>query len=291
MKVKSMPHGAVVASHAAQFLRVAVISHVRLVRETLAEIIERDPLLSVATSNADLSEAVAMTPALEVDVILVDAADPDGTAEVRRTLKIAPGMRIIAFPVRETEEALVPWAEAGAIGYIPTTVSAADLPRLVRDIHNGEQVCPSRIASVLFRQLALASVPRTRRKPPVRRPGLTKHERQAAFPRASNPKMLTSAMIRKPSEALAAHRVELRELASQYGLLHPRIFGSVLTGIDGEQRDLDLLVDPAENTSFLTLAAFKREAETLLGVPVSVLTPSALPLGFRAEVLQKAQPL
>jgi uncharacterized protein len=95
----------------------------------------------------------------------------------------------------------------------------------------------------------------------------------------------------KPSEALAAHRDELRQLVSRYDLSRPRIFGSVLTGTDDEESDLDLLVDPAETTSLLTLAAFKREAETLLGVPVSVLTPDALPPKFRSEVLQKARPL
>jgi predicted nucleotidyltransferase len=93
----------------------------------------------------------------------------------------------------------------------------------------------------------------------------------------------------RSSEAHAAHRAELRQLASHYGLSHPRIFGSVLTGTDDGQSDLDLLVDPAENTSLLTLATFKREAETLLGVPVSVLTPNALPPQFRSEVLQKAR--
>lgn len=98
-------------------------------------------------------------------------------------------------------------------------------------------------------------------------------------------------IVMKPSEALAAHRAELRELASHYGLSHPRIVGSVLTGTDDEQSDLDLLVDPAETTSLLTLAGFKREAETLLGVSVSVLTSNALPSKFRNEVLQKAQPL
>ena len=98
-------------------------------------------------------------------------------------------------------------------------------------------------------------------------------------------------MIMKPSEPLAAHRAELRDLASHYGLSRPCIFGSVLTGTDDEQSDIDLLVDPAETTSLLTLAAFKREAETLLGVPVSVLTPNALPAKFRGEVLQRAQPL
>jgi hypothetical protein len=95
----------------------------------------------------------------------------------------------------------------------------------------------------------------------------------------------------KPSDALAAHRRELRELVSRHGLARARVFGSVVTGGDTEESDLDLLVDPAETTSLLTLAAFKRDAEDLLGIPVSVLTPNALPPKFRAQVLQRAQPL
>jgi hypothetical protein len=35
----------------------------------------------------------------------------------------------------------------------------------------------------------------------------------------------------------------------------------------------------------------KIDAEELLGVPVSVLTPNGLPPKFRAEVLQHARPL
>ena len=95
----------------------------------------------------------------------------------------------------------------------------------------------------------------------------------------------------KPSEALAAHRGALRDLASRHGLERPRVFGSVLTGTDDEESDLDLLVDPTETTSLFTLAGFKAEAEDLLGVRVSVLTPEALPPKFRSEVLQNAQPL
>jgi predicted nucleotidyltransferase len=41
----------------------------------------------------------------------------------------------------------------------------------------------------------------------------------------------------KPSEALAAHRAELRELVSRYGLTHPRVYGSVLTGTDTDESD------------------------------------------------------
>ena len=95
----------------------------------------------------------------------------------------------------------------------------------------------------------------------------------------------------KPSEALTAHRDELRWLVSRYGLARPRVFGSVLTGTDTDDSDLDLLVDPGRSTSLLTIAGLKIDAERLLGVPVSVLTPNGLPSKFRSEVLQQAQPL
>jgi len=95
----------------------------------------------------------------------------------------------------------------------------------------------------------------------------------------------------RPSEALTAHREELRQLVSHYGLTGARVFGSVITGSDNDDSDLDLLVEPGQSTSLFTLAGLKIDAEKLLGVPVSVLTPNGLPPKFRNEVLQQAQPL
>jgi len=95
----------------------------------------------------------------------------------------------------------------------------------------------------------------------------------------------------RPSEALAAHRDELRELVSQYDVLRPRVFGSVLTGTDTEGSDLDLLVDRGEATTLFTIAGLEHRAEELLGVPVSVLTPGFLSPKFRDRVLREAEPL
>jgi len=95
----------------------------------------------------------------------------------------------------------------------------------------------------------------------------------------------------KASEALDAHREELRELVRHHGLLGARVFGSVLSKTDAEDSDLDLLVEPAEKTGLMALAAFKIDAEKLLGVEVSVVTPAALPAKFRNSVLQKAEVL
>jgi len=95
----------------------------------------------------------------------------------------------------------------------------------------------------------------------------------------------------KPSQALAAHRTVLRELVSQYQVTRPRIFGSVLNGTDTESSDLDLLVDPTEATTLFMLAGLEHQAEALLGVPVSVLTPKFLSTKFCDRVLCEAEPL
>ena len=95
----------------------------------------------------------------------------------------------------------------------------------------------------------------------------------------------------KPSDALNAHRSELRQLVIRHGLSRPRVFGSVLTATDTEESDLDLLVEPSASTTLLALAGLQIDAEKLLGVTVSVLTPNGLPPKFRDRVLQQAVPV
>jgi uncharacterized protein len=95
----------------------------------------------------------------------------------------------------------------------------------------------------------------------------------------------------RPSDALKAHRTELCQLINRFGVLRPRVFGSVVAGTDAEDSDLDILVDPAPTTTLLTLARLQNEAEALLGVTVDVQTPGSLSRRFRNQVLQQAVPV
>ena len=95
----------------------------------------------------------------------------------------------------------------------------------------------------------------------------------------------------RPSQALALHRGALRQLLNRYGFRQPRVFGSVLTRTDTEESDLDVLVEPVRGTTLFTLASLEEEAQQLMGVRVSVLTPGFLPPKFRDKVLQQAEPL
>ena len=93
----------------------------------------------------------------------------------------------------------------------------------------------------------------------------------------------------KPSQALAAHRSEIREIVLAHRAVNARVFGSVALGLDTDQSDLDILVDTTADTTLFDLGAIRFKLRKLLGVPVDVLTPSALPDSFRDKVITQAQ--
>ena len=92
----------------------------------------------------------------------------------------------------------------------------------------------------------------------------------------------------KPSEALNSHREAIRQVVELHHARNARVFGSVVHGDDNETSDLDILIDPTQEATLLDIGAIRYELHKLLGVPVDVLTPNALPESFRAQVLSEA---
>jgi hypothetical protein len=82
----------------------------------------------------------------------------------------------------------------------------------------------------------------------------------------------------KPSDLLATHREAIRQVVAA----HRR---------DTEASDLDLLIDPTDATTLFDIGAIMGELNDLLGIPVDVVTPNALPEEFRDQVLAEALPV
>jgi predicted nucleotidyltransferase len=95
----------------------------------------------------------------------------------------------------------------------------------------------------------------------------------------------------KPSEALASNRAAVRHVVESHRARNARVFGSVLRGQDTDSSDLDILIDPTPETTLFDIGAIRHELAQLLGVPVDVLTPNALPDHFREAVLAQARPV
>ena len=70
-----------------------------------------------------------------------------------------------------------------------------------------------------------------------------------------------------------------------------RVFGSLARGDALPTSDIDLLVELEPGRTLLDIAAFRREAQEILGAPVDVATPDMLKHRIRAEALREALPL
>jgi predicted nucleotidyltransferase len=95
----------------------------------------------------------------------------------------------------------------------------------------------------------------------------------------------------KPSVALETNRAAIRDVVERHRARNARVFGSVLHGDDHDGSDLDILIDPTPETTLFDIGAIQHELLQLLGVPVDVLTPNALPDKFRAKVIAQARPI
>ena len=95
----------------------------------------------------------------------------------------------------------------------------------------------------------------------------------------------------KPSDALRINRVAIRRVVEAHRASNVRVFGSAAHGDDTDGSDLDLLIDPSPETTLFDIGAIRHELRTLLGVPVDVLTPMALPDSLREVVLADAVPV
>ena len=95
----------------------------------------------------------------------------------------------------------------------------------------------------------------------------------------------------KPSMALEGKREAVRALVSRYPTANPRLFGSVLHGLDRHDSDIDILVDALPGATLFHLGGLQMDLQDLLGASVDLLVPEELPLQFRDRVLSEATPI
>ena len=92
-------------------------------------------------------------------------------------------------------------------------------------------------------------------------------------------------------EELRRRRDEILRLAAQRGARHIRIFGSVARGEADDRSDVDFLVELEKGRSLFDLGGLLMDLQTLLGLPVDVVTEKGLKSRIRNRVMDEAVPL
>ncbi|GAA5083064.1 DNA-binding NarL/FixJ family response regulator [Thermocatellispora tengchongensis] len=149
-------------------VRVLVVDDQRLIRESIASLLDIQPGIAVAGTAGDGREAVERALELDPDVVLMDVRMPgmDGVEAVAVLRERAPRCRVVMLTTFDDEEYVVRALRAGAAGYLLKDLPARELAAAVRLAHAGvaqfDPAATARLAAALARPApATATTPPT----------------------------------------------------------------------------------------------------------------------------------
>jgi DNA-binding NarL/FixJ family response regulator len=160
--------------------RLLIVSDIRFLRESLAEVFARDATFIIVGIAKDVDEALAICPLAQPHLILIDAALPDGPAATRRLRTLQPRPFVVALALAETQAEVIVWAEAGISGYIPRSAALAEIVGYLGEVLRGEQSCSTQIAAGLLRWISSAARGDGESRVQARPDSLTAREQQIA---------------------------------------------------------------------------------------------------------------
>jgi NarL family two-component system response regulator LiaR len=136
-------------------IRVLLADDHVVLREATAELVNHQPDMEVVGQTATGKETIAQAKKLHPDVVVMDIAMPrlGGQEATRRIVAECPTTRVLVLTAHQEADYIIALLEAGAIGYLPKTVSLNELLDAIRATSRGESVLPPSVASVVVRHL------------------------------------------------------------------------------------------------------------------------------------------
>jgi DNA-binding NarL/FixJ family response regulator len=143
-------------------IRIVLADDQALLRVGFRMILSAEPDLEVVGEAADGAEAVAVTEALDPDVVLMDVRMPgtDGIAATERIARGRSSARVLILTTFDLDEYVFAGLRAGASGFLLKDAPPADLLAAVRTVAAGDAVlAPSATRRLIdrFGQLLPAS--------------------------------------------------------------------------------------------------------------------------------------
>ncbi len=138
-------------------IRVLLVDDHRLLIESLASVLSREPDMQVvATAGSVADVRAALKDA--VDVVLMDYRLPDGTGvDATRSIKARwPSARVVMLTAIDDEETVLESIQAGADGYLTKDRALEDVVATVRAAHAGATLLPRSVIITIARRVAEA---------------------------------------------------------------------------------------------------------------------------------------
>jgi DNA-binding NarL/FixJ family response regulator len=132
---------------------VFIISEVRIYRQGLVELLDRERGLRVVGSAYNVRAGLQKLSGAHADLLVVDVAVGDGLAKIRALAERESAGKIVALGVLDDEAELIAYVEAGAIGYVSRQASLGETVEALKSAAREEAKCSPHLAAKLMRRL------------------------------------------------------------------------------------------------------------------------------------------
>ena len=137
-----------------ELVQAFIVADVRVHRDGLQELLEREACIDVIGTAATVPESIAEISNLAPDVVLLDVAGENRVAAITALVQAIPGVKVIACAVPETEQDVIPCAEAGVAACLPRETPLTELGATIERVASGESIASPRVAAMLLRRVA-----------------------------------------------------------------------------------------------------------------------------------------
>lgn len=137
-------------------LNIVVVDDHPLFRQGVVATLGGEPAFNVAAQAESFAQAIALIDQHRPDIVLLDAALPDGSGidAIEPILQRHPGIRIVMLTVDGHGDTIMQALKAGAAGYLLKGSSATELVAALKARAQGQTYASAAVASALMNQVA-----------------------------------------------------------------------------------------------------------------------------------------
>ncbi len=119
--------------------KIAIVEDNRVIRESLAEFVQRDPDCKCVYAGATAAEALKEIPKFQPDIVLMDIQLPDisGIECTAQLKQLMPSVQIIMVTVYEDTDRIYKALRAGACGYLLKRCTPEELIDAIHEVKQG----------------------------------------------------------------------------------------------------------------------------------------------------------
>lgn len=132
---------------------VFLVAGNRLLRETLARIINKKGSLYVCGVSPCAPDIASSVGASGADVLILDSvtAQLSDCALIGEILSQRPEIKVVLIDMDNDPETFLECVRAGSLGYFLKDASAAEVVSGIHAVAQGQAVCPPELSAILFR--------------------------------------------------------------------------------------------------------------------------------------------